>query len=297
MFPLQSGQHKHVFPVVLGLCALLGGCGTRWFLHVTPRTFDTRLKLFLGGGGNASVLLDGREDALLVDTKFGDFSKRLRREVEVELARKVRRIVLTHAHFDHAGGLRLFPDVGVVLVHPNARRRLEAEGVRAPFVEVEGEVRILVDGEEVRVLSMGGGHTDGDLVALIARRKLLVAGDLINNGFEPYCDPEYGGDIFELARTLPRLMTLDFEQVVPGHGEVMPREKAQQLSDYLQALESQVRAARAAGMTEDQVVAKVTLPEYPLDPFLGVITSRQGSVRAMFKSLARAENPAMKKEG
>ena len=173
----------------------------------------------------------------------------------------------------------------MVLVHPNARKRLEAQGIHAPFVEVEGEVRILVDGDEVRVLSVGSGHTDGDLVALIPGRKLLIAGDLINHGFEPYCDPKYGGNILALAHTLPKVMELPFEQVVPGHGEVMPREIAQKLSDYLGALEAQVRAAKAAGQSEDEVVTKVTLPEYPLEPFLGVVTSRAGSVRAMYEAI------------
>jgi hypothetical protein len=75
----------------------------------------------------------------------------------------------------------------------------------------------------------------------------------------------------------------------------MPRAKAQQLSDYLQALEAGVRSARDAGLTEDQVAAKVTLPEYPLERFLGFVTSREGNVRAMFQSLARASKPAAMK--
>ena len=125
MFPLRSGQNKHRHALLLGVCALLSGCGTSWFLHVSPRSFDARLKLLLGGGGNASVLLHGRGEALVVDTKFGNFSRRLRNEVEVELARKVRRIVLTHAHFDHAGGLKLFPEVSVVLC-----TRMRASGSR-----------------------------------------------------------------------------------------------------------------------------------------------------------------------
>jgi glyoxylase-like metal-dependent hydrolase (beta-lactamase superfamily II) len=288
MFSPQSGQHKHragARGVLLGLCALLAGCGTSWFLHVSPRSFDARLKLVLGGGGNSTVLMHGRDDALLVDTKFGDFGRRLRHEVEVELARKVRRVVLTHAHFDHAGGLPLFSQANAVLVHPNARKRLEADGVHAAFVEVETEVRILLDGDEVRVMSLGSGHTNGDLVALLPGRKLLVTGDLINDGFEPYCDPEYGGSILALAHTLPKLMSLEFEQVVPGHGEVMPRAKAQLLTDYLTALEAEVRKARAAGMSEDQVLDAVTLSQFPLENFLGVVATRKTSVRSMFRAL------------
>ncbi len=54
MFPLQSEQNKHragLGAVGLGLLALLTGCGTAAFLHITPRSFDARLKLLLGGGG------------------------------------------------------------------------------------------------------------------------------------------------------------------------------------------------------------------------------------------------------
>ncbi len=294
MFPLQSGQNKQragahnvgVRALVMGLCALLTGCGTGLFLHISPRSFDERLKLLLGGGSNVTVLLHGRGEALVVDTKFGNFSRRLRNDVELELGRKVRRIVLTHAHFDHAGGVKLFPEVAVVMVHPNARKRLEAEGVHAAFVEVEREIRLVLDGDEVRVLSIGSGHTDGDLVALLPGRKLLIAGDLVNDGFEPYCDTKFGGDILALSRTLPELMTLDFEQAVPGHGEVMTRAKVQLLADYVVALRTQVAQARAEGLSEDDVVRKVTLSEYTLKSFLAGTASREGNVRAMFRALA-----------
>lgn len=273
-------------PILLGLGSLLCGCAASLVFHVTTETVGPRLTVFFNGGGNSTVLLHGARDALMVDTKYRMFGRNLRRSVEEELAANVRRIVLTHAHDDHSGALRLYPAVGAVLVHPNAKRRLVAAGVGAPFVEVEREVRLTLDGEEVRVLNVGSGHTDGDLVALFPARKLLVAGDLVNDGLEPYCDETYGGDVRTLAHTLAEVMKLDFERLVPGHGPVMPRAKVQQLADYLAALETQVRDARARGLTEDQAAAELKLAGFPLREVL-FVSSRAGNVRAMYRAFGR----------
>ena len=81
-------------------------------------------------------------------------------------------------------------------------------------------------------------------------------------------------------------MELEFEKVVPGHGDVMSRAQVQRLSDYLVALEAAVVAARAAGLSEDQAVQQLKLPEYPLQEVL-FVSSRAGNVRAMYRSLAK----------
>ena len=269
---------------MLGVGSLLCGCAASLLFHVKAEALGPRLQVFLNGGGNATVLVHGKADALLIDTKYRMFSRNLRRSVEDELAANVRRIVLTHAHDDHAGGVGLYPAAGAVLVHPNARKRLEAEGVRAAFVEVSGEVQLTLDGEAVRVLHVGNGHTDGDLVAFFPARKLLVAGDLVNDGLEPYCDETFGGSILTLSHTLPELMKLDFDRLVPGHGDVMPRAKVQKLSDYVVALEAAVKAAKANGLSEEQAVSQLSLSEFPLDDVI-FVTSRKGNIRAMYRAL------------
>lgn len=263
-------------------CALLLGCGTRMFLNTQVTAFDEHARAVLGGGGNSFVLLHARE-AFVADVKFLGYAHDLQRSIEEELGRAVRRVLLTHAHTDHAGGLDAFSPA-VVLVHPNARRRLEASGVKAPWVEVEDEVVLFLGGEEVRVFAPGVGHTDGDLVAYLPGRKLLVAGDLLNAGFEPHVDGSTGGDVWALEKTLEGLLALDFEAVVPGHGEVMTRAQAQAQVDYLHALEQAVRESRARGRTEEQAVAEVALPQYALEeiPFSN---DRQKNVRGMFRAL------------
>lgn len=282
MKPPLSPMSKTSSVFLWGACALLLGCGTRMFLNTTVTAFDLHARAVLGGGGNSFVLLHGRE-AFVADVKFLGYARDLQRSVEEELGRAVRRVLLTHAHADHAGGLDAFTPA-VVLVHPNARQRLEASGVKAPWVEVEDEVVLFLGGEEVRVFAPGVGHTDGDLVAYLPDRKLLVAGDLMGNGLEPHIDPSTGGDVRALERTLDRLLALDFEAVVPGHGEVMTRAQAQAQVDYLHALEQAVRESAARGRTEEQTVEEVRLPQYALTE-LPFSKDRQKNVRGMFRAL------------
>jgi glyoxylase-like metal-dependent hydrolase (beta-lactamase superfamily II) len=262
------------------------GCGASALLHVKGLTLDKNLRVWLGGGGNSTVLLHGRS-AFVVDVKLGDYALGLRNNVERDLGREVERIMLTHAHIDHAGGLWAFPNAGAVLVHPNTRARLEKGGVKARFVEVEKEVDLLLGGEEVQVLNLGSGHTDGDLVAYFPKRKLLIAGDLFNTAAEPHLDEGLGGSLLGVKAALENMLTLDFERVVPGHGEVTDRAALEHTLAYLTALQTAVEAARAKGLDEEATVREVKLGDEFSDihNFLGVAT-REKNVRRMWKGLA-----------
>lgn len=282
--------------VALGVCCFMVGCGLRTFLQLEATRIDDGLEVWLGGGGNSVGVLHGRQ-AFLSDVKFADFGMRLRHDVEDVLRLKVSRIMLTHAHGDHAGGLSLYPEVGAVLVHPNAKKRLWAQGERAPFVEVDGEIRLFLGEEEVRVLNLGSGHTDGDLVAYLPKRKWVVAGDLVNEDLEPRVDQAYGGDVLALAHTVQRILELDFTHLVPGHGQVMPRSKVEHFGEYLKQLEGGVRAEVAKGSDEEATVRAVQLVGFDDIKSAFYVPSREGTTRAMFQSVKREVETISAKKG
>jgi glyoxylase-like metal-dependent hydrolase (beta-lactamase superfamily II) len=264
--------------------ALLAGCGSSVFLHITRRTLATDLRAVLGGGGNSAVLLEG-EEAFVVDVKFGDYARRLRSEVEGELARQVKRILVTHSHLDHTGGLSLYPDVGAVLAHPRTVARLRGEGaVNIPFVEVEREVRLVLRGEELQVLYLGVGHTDGDLVAFLPRKRWLIAGDLFNTGYEPEVDESLGGNLLALRHTLDALLELPFEEVLPGHGEPGKRADVEKTRDYLKTLEAEVRSGLGRTKNPDTLVEELSRTPSPLKPMLFLAT-RAKSIRSMIRAV------------
>lgn len=273
-------------PILLFAVALLGsGCALQQFLRMEEAPLGERLEAQLGGGGNSVVLFHG-PDALVIDVKLGDYARRLRRHVTEAHQHHVRRIVLTHSHGDHAGGLPLYPDTEVVLVHPATRARLAAGGVRARWVEIAREAALVLGNEEVRVLHPGVAHTDGDLVVHFPNRRLLVAGDLFLEGHLPYADTRAGGNLLAYGRTLDRVLLLDFDQVVPGHGPLAPRAQLEHLRAYLAALEQETRAARARGLSLEQAEEAVKVQGF--DGLRNVIVGvdRKRNVREMYQALA-----------
>lgn len=275
-----------VRPVLLFAVALLGsGCALQQFLRMEEVSLGERLQAQLGGGGNSVVLFHGT-DALLVDVKVGDFARRLRREVTVEHQHHVRRIVLTHSHRDHVGGLSLYPDTEVVMVHPATRARLTEAGVRARWVEISREAALVLGNEEVRVIHPGVAHSDGDLVVHFPNRRLLVAGDLFVADSLPYVDGRAGGNLLAYGRTLDRVLTLDFDEVVPGHGPLAPRAKLELLRAYLAALEQQTREARARGLTALQAEEAVKVSGFDGLRNVLVGVDRKRNVREMYQALA-----------
>ncbi|MBM4781192.1 MAG: MBL fold metallo-hydrolase [Archangiaceae bacterium] len=277
--------------LTIAMCAfsIVSGCAMQQFLRVDERRVDERLRFFLGGGGNSLVLSHGAE-AFLIDTKFAGASQSLRHRVEEELLRDVRRILLTHSHFDHADGLERYHHLGPVLVHENTKRRLEARGVRARWVEVNGAIELQLGDELVRIWFPGKGHTDGDLVAYLVKRKLLVTGDLVTAQNEPVIDVSSGGDVLAFRHTLDALLQLDFVTALPGHGEPVGRATLVRLRDYLAQLELEVRDGQSRGWTEDEVVAGISMKGAPdLEP-VPFGANREKTTRLMDRALrARKE--------
>jgi glyoxylase-like metal-dependent hydrolase (beta-lactamase superfamily II) len=274
---------RNRFAAAVCVLALTTGCALV-HLRVEERQIDPKLRFFLGGGGN-SLVLGHRSQAFLIDVKAAEASKSLRNRIETGLSLTVRRAMVTHSHFGHAGGLDQFRSLGPVLIHPNARKRLEAEGIRAQWIDVERPLELRLGDEVVRVWHPGKGHTDGDLVAYLVHRKLLVTGDLVTADFEPVIDVDAGGDVLAWAGTLSRLLELDFVTVLPGHGAPVGRDTLVRLRDYLVQVENDVASAQRLGMTEAEVVAKVLLNRAPAFEPVPFVANREKTVRLMDRAL------------
>ena len=86
-------------------------------------------------------------------------------------------------------------------------------------------------GKVAEIYWLGRGHTDGDVVVLFPGHRTLAAGDLFTagEGLPQFVDHAGGGSAKEWTATIDKVLELDFDTVVPGHGVVV---KKQQLQEY-----------------------------------------------------------------
>ncbi|HXF31012.1 MAG TPA: N-acyl homoserine lactonase family protein [Solirubrobacterales bacterium] len=152
-------------------------------------------------------------------------------DAQVDLA-TVTKVVMTHLHFDHAGGLDLIPaSVPVYLQRREweATRDPEAvaknfflprdyEGVAAQVVPVEGDHDLLGDGS-IELLSTPG-HTPGHQSVKVGDR-LVIGGDVTHfaAGLDDHRFPLFGDDLDVQRASAERLRALRDAgaEVRPGH--------------------------------------------------------------------------------
>lgn len=131
---------------------------------------------------------------------------------------------------------------------------------RAPNVTIRDKMTLFRGGREIQILFFGRGHTGGDVVVFLPKEKVLFSGDLFIGG------PGFMGDGYldEWIATLDELKKLDFETVVPGHGEVIvggavAKERIVFVQAYLRDLWTQANDLKRQGVSAADAAKRIDL--------------------------------------
>ena len=244
-----------------------------------------------GWGWSNAGLVVGDGVSLLVDTLF-DLTltaEMLEAMTGTTTTAPIATVVNTHANGDHCYGNELVRGAEIIAstaaaeemrhVPPDLlasltaapgeagdlfRRVLRAVHVRrdnpdAATRTFDGQLDIDVGGRRVELIEVGPAHTAGDVLVYSPQDKTVFTGDILFIGGTPIV---WAGPLANWIAACDRMLGMDVETVVPGHGPVTDKAGVAQVRDYLTFVAGEAKARHDAGMSAWDAAQDIALGPY-----------------------------------
>jgi glyoxylase-like metal-dependent hydrolase (beta-lactamase superfamily II) len=259
---------------ILGIALVLGGLAWQRVGRIDVERVAPDLWMLSGVGGNVAVLVTDA-GVVVVDTMtFVRQGNTILARIHELTDKPVAAILNTHWHLDHTHGNPAFaPGTKVISTTATLRHLRELDAAfwaDAPARDLlpndtfDGAHELRLGGRTIRAFHRGRGHTDGDLVVLFVEDRVLAAGDLIFNGHWPNIDLEAGGSAREWPETMERILPLEFDRVIPGHGPVTDRDGFRAFQAFMASLWTQTSQVVARGGSLGDARREVDLARFGL---------------------------------
>jgi cyclase len=246
------------------------------------------------GWSNAGLIVDG-DQTLLVDTLFdlkltAEMLAEMRRSVPA--AAHIGTLVNTHNNGDHTFGNQLVEGAQIIAskatnedIHPDEAARYQdikvnadklgrgaqfiAElfrpfdfsgiKVRKPDWTFSGEHELKVGDKTVRLIEVGPAHTRGDTLIHVPKDRAVFTGDILFNGGTPIA---WAGPVSNWVRACDRILAMDVDVVVPGHGAICDKDAVREMRGYLQFVIDEGRKRYDKGMGARDAAFDIALGKY-----------------------------------
>ena len=300
---------------VIGLLGLLGLLGPQAhaqqpqplapapdFDKVVIKTTDLGNKTYMleGEGGNITVAV-ANDGVIMVDSQFAPLHDKIKAAITAISNQPIRYLLITHFHRDHTGGNEAFGKDGATIVaHESVKAHL-ASGTRngltgnivppAPPIALPKEtfkdtMTVRLQGRAAELRHPAYVHTDGDSTIYFADANVLATGDIVVFGRYPNIDFAYGGSIDGMIRGVDEVIAFakDDTKIVPGHGPLGTKAMIREYRQMLVDVRERIQKLKAAGKSEDEVVAAKPNADY--DAKLRLDERSIGNfVRVVYRSL------------
>ena len=176
--------------------------------------------------GNTTALITN-QGVILVDDKFEIDHDNIVAMLKTVTNQPVKYVINTHFHGDHSGGNAKMQAGGTLAVaSAQARARMvEGKMTGLPDITIAPRGALYLGGKTAEIYWLGRSHTDGDVVVLFPQNRTIAMGDMYTNGegTPQLIDYAGGGSAKEWTATVENALKLDFDTVVPGHGNVVKK--------------------------------------------------------------------------
>lgn len=246
------------------------------------------------GWSNSGLITDG-DSSLLVDTLF---DLKLTREMlealhaSIPASKQIDILVNTHADGDHTFGNQLvtgarilgtqgtvddfarFDPAVLEKVCLNAEqygsagvfmrecfRPFDFSGITlTPPTEIfSGTIEVMVGEKKVQLIEVGPAHSLGDALIYVPDDKVLYTGDILFSEGTPIA---WYGPVRRWIDVCNRVLDMDVEAIVAGHGPISTKDDVSKMRDYLLYVTDRARPLYEAGMDYLEASYKIDLGEY-----------------------------------
>jgi cyclase len=244
------------------------------------------------GWSNAGLITAGGT-SLLVDTLY---DHRLTREMldamaSVTAENPIDAAMNTHANPDHCFGNELLPaateiyasartaaemgeispellvaiktaelpaELRAFVEHAFGPFEFEGITVRPPSQTFSGRLDLTVGDREVSLIELGPAHTGGDTIVHVPAASTVFTGDLL------FIDgtPIVWADFDNWIAACDRILELDAQVLVPGHGPVTDASGVRDVQRYLRYVREQARERFDAGMDAEAAADDIDLGDF-----------------------------------
>jgi cyclase len=247
------------------------------------------------GWSNAGLVIDGKA-SLLIDTLF---DLKLTQEMldsmrkSVAAAAQIDMLVNTHANGDHCYGNQLVADAEIIASARTAEEMVtgvspaqmaalvknadqlgqigefaryafgsfdfENITVTPPDKTFEGELTLKVGDKMVHLIEVGPAHTQGDTLVHIPADQIVFTGDILFIGGHPII---WAGPTSNWLRACDRILAMDVETIVPGHGPITNKKGVAEIKGYFEYIFDEARKRYEAGMPAFEAARDIPLDRY-----------------------------------
>ena len=182
-------------------------------------------------GPGTNTYLIGRRDPILLDTGAGvdDYPPLFARYLEERGWAQPARVVLTHRHRDHLGGV---PQLREKYRGLRVAKMVYKDTDLPPDVENIGD-GARIEGDGVTLVAVHTpGHASDHLCYYLEEEKAVFTGDVVLGGSTTVI-PAEDGDLLDYLNSLKRLQGLDVQRIYPAHGPVIENAQAK-LTEYIE---------------------------------------------------------------
>ena len=128
-----------------------------------------------------------------------------------------------------------------------------------PNVTLSTQMTLYRGSREIQIRFLGRGHTAGDVVVFLPNEKVVMTGDFLTSGLSNMSDsyPE------EWVSSLDALKKLDFDTVLPGHGDAFTdKAKIDYFQAYLRDVWSEVSRLKKEGVSVEEAAKRADLTKH-----------------------------------